>query len=42
MTSLRVMVPVTVAGPGGHGCVPAGPLPRFVQRTMLMPPVVCR
>jgi hypothetical protein len=33
------MVPCIVAGGAGHGCVPAGPLPRLVQRNTLIGPV---
>ena len=34
-----VIVPVTVAGGGGHAWVPAGPLPRFEHRNAETPPV---
>ena len=33
-----LIVPLIVAGAGGHACVPAGPLPRFEHRNTLIPP----
>ena len=39
LTSAAKIVPVIVAGVGGHPCVPAGPLPRFVHRNTVIPPL---
>ncbi len=39
VTSAGRIVPETVPPPGGHGCVPAGPLPRLEQRNTEMPPL---
>ena len=39
LTSAASMVPEIVAGGAGHGWIPAGPLPRFVQRNTEIPPL---
>jgi hypothetical protein len=39
VTWAAVIVPVTRAGGCGHGCVPAGPLPKLVHRKAEMPPL---
>ena len=39
LTSAAVMIPEIVVGGAGHGCVPACPLPRFVHRNTVIPPL---